>query len=37
VREEVDPEFLEALKKQNFAKQFKEFLARPMRTMPDEL
>ena len=37
VRREVDPDFVEELKKHNFGKMFREFQQRPMRTMPEEM
>ena len=37
IREEIDPEFQDAFKKLNLNRLYQEFLARPMRSQPDEL
>ena len=37
MREEIDPEFEEELKKYDFDKMFREFTERPMRSHPEEL
>lgn len=36
-RQEIDPEFLEELKKQDFAKQMRIFQARPIRNDPERM
>ena len=37
IREEIDPEFVEAFKKLNLNKLYDEFLSRPIRNQPEEL